>query len=131
MQVKSLDDYTPSELRAAERVLDSLDQLENRMEAHFARQRRHQRVQFRGKATVCIPVQSGKPIRFNVHARSLSQGGMSFICPEELDAERLIIGLHLADGELRWYHAAIIRKRDVLDEDFWEYGVAFQGRAEF
>ncbi|MEM7813179.1 MAG: PilZ domain-containing protein [Planctomycetota bacterium] len=131
MNVKSIAEYSATEQRAAERVLDTLDQLELRMDAHFARQRQHQRAQFRGRATIRIPAPGAEPISFEVYSRSLSQGGLSFICPQEIHAERLLVGLHLPNGECRWFHGVIMRSREVTDEEFWEYGVAFHGRAEF
>ena len=40
----------------------------------------------------------------------------------------VIIAVRAAGGETIWFHAEIVRRREITEADFWEYGVAFRRR---
>ena len=56
---------------------------------------------------------------------SLSQGGIGFISQESFDSPALWVGVHLPDGTVRWLLGKIVRRRDIPDETYLDYGVAF------
>lgn len=135
MPLLSLDAYTEKQNRAAQRVLDTLDRLESRTDTVYRDERRHERRQFRGTAEVRLPDRDGQidplnPVTCRVWARCISQGGLSFIHPDRLKAQKCLVGIELPDGRQAWFQADIVRAREVPGEEFWEYGVAFRGRAE-
>lgn len=135
MPYLSTDDYSDSQKRSAARVLESLDQLESRLHGHYAGKRRHSRVKFRGIATLCFrgpdqatidPATSESCV---VHARSLSQSGLSFIYPGRIEEKSVLVGMELHSSELTWFMSEIVRQKEVPGEGFWEYGVKFLQRA--
>lgn len=124
--------FTPARVKAALRVLDSIDRSEERLQSVYSAQRQHQRTSFRGPVTVLVPV-GGTPDapegvdRYEVYARNVSPSGMSFIYPGDLRSEHLIVGIHTGGGT-KWFHSQVRRSKEVV-EDFWEYGVSFSSRA--
>lgn len=135
MSYLSTENYSETQKRSAQRVLDSLDQLESRLQGHYAGKRRHSRVKFRGVAKICFrgpdqavldPATSELCV---VHARSLSQSGLSFIYPGRIEEKSVLVGMELQSSELTWFVAEIVRQKEVPGEGFWEYGVKFLQRA--
>lgn len=125
----SLAEYTESQQRSAQRALDTLDRLDSRLDAHFAGMRRHPRRLFRGMATVRFPGGgNGATGEFTVWTRSISASGLSFICPNPIAEPWVLVGLEPAPGEVVWFFADIVRRKEVAGEGFWEHGVAFRGR---
>ncbi len=119
-------------VRTLTRVLDTLDKMDERLTDHYAPQRKHSRTGVRRPVTVRIPAigSDGQPAPVTVNGwmRNVSPGGMSFICDAKIEAERLFVGFHLDGVNEVWYHAEVKRAREVVDE-YWEYGVAFRGKA--
>lgn len=134
MQLVSTTQYSEHLERSAARTLDTLDKLDERMTTQFSGQRGFQRKQFRGHATIVFPDPSNPVFSLKdcnsckVWARSISAGGMSFIYPKEFKPRKIIVGLELGGAELVWFQAEIVRVKEVPEEDFWAYGVAFRDR---
>ena len=129
-------EFSPKQQRAALDVLDTLDRVEERLIRHYGRKRGHDRKNYRGIVTVVAPVEElpggglfEEAPQFAVWARNISRSGLSFIHPGELKFRKLRIGLNSAQGEATWFTADVVRIQRVQD-GFWEYGVAFTGRAQ-
>jgi hypothetical protein len=119
-------------IRSLTRVLDTLDKWDERLTDHYASQRKHDRTGLRSPVTVRIPCtgSDGQPAPVTVEAwmRNVSSGGMSFISETKFEATRILVGFRLNGLQETWYHAEVMRAREVVDR-FWEYGVAFRGKA--
>ncbi|MCA9019028.1 MAG: hypothetical protein KDA74_02715 [Planctomycetaceae bacterium] len=130
----SVDSYSPSLQKTAQEVLDTLDRMDSRMDQHYSRLRSHPRNNFRGVVHLCIPdpdspvIKPGSGLSTRVWARCISSSGLSFICPDELDAKALLVGIEIPGRDTTWFQAEIKRERLMPDETFWEYGVAFINR---
>ena len=132
--------------RSAQRVMDSLDRQDDRLNDHYSAQRKHERHELRTMAVVVLPSLSAGPAngpettdtqpatvasdpeRLVVWVRNVSPTGLSFIYPQEFAHKKLIVGLNPSPGSVTWFHAEVMRVRKALD-GFWEYGVAFRERA--
>lgn len=129
--------------RSAQRVMDSLDRQDERLNQHYSVQRKHQRHEVRTTAVVVLPPMpavdfannsAASPVaaveaeRLSVWVRNVSPTGMSFIYPQELQHKRVVVGLNPSPAATTWFHAEVMRVRKVID-GFWEYGVAFKERA--
>ena len=129
MSPASVEHYNDVQQRGALRVLEILDRLDARLATHYSTLRRHPRRPFRGTATVRLVTGQGDgPQELRVWTRSLSESGLSFICPKSLAGRRLQIGLELTPGQSVWLEAEVVRCREVAGEGFWDHGVAFRGR---
>ena len=98
--------------------------------------RRHPRVKFRRLITLRIPDDpeaqaSDDSEECQVHARTLSNGGISFVYPSELSKKDLQIALDLLDGSVLWFDAEIVRSRPLEDGTGWEFGAAFRAITSF
>ena len=124
-------DYTQRQKRAAQRVLDILDKADGRQEDAYQSHRKHKRHWFRGVVTVCIPHAAlglNTADTFRVWARSISQGGLSFVYPYKIEETKIVVGITIPQGGKSWFFGEIVRVREIRDEGFWEYGVAFRDR---
>lgn len=136
MPLVSVTEYDARQAAAAQRVLDCLDRLDRQVAIQHAMHRRYERKPFRAVATIeflddaGLAGVPGDRARIGVWARSLSRSGLSFICPGEIRAQHIKVGLTLPGGKQAWFAARIVRQRTVPETGFWEYGVAFTGRAE-
>lgn len=129
MSTMTLDGYTDSHQRAAQRALDALDRLDTRLGNHYSDRRRHLRRPFRSIATVRLAAAAEEtPREITVWTREISESGMSFISPERIEDEWALIRLEISPGNPVWFVADIIRSRELPSDDFWEHGVAFRGR---
>lgn len=119
-------------MRTLTRVLDTLDKWDERLTDHYAPQRKHARTGIRKPVIVRIPVigSDGQPQPITVDAwmRNVSPGGMSFVCDAHIEAERILVAFRVDGVTETWYHAELKRAREVI-EGYWEYGVAFRGKA--
>jgi hypothetical protein len=122
---------TERQHRALERVLEGLEKLLPRADAQYGRQRRHDRKHYRGVVSIftygtqpAIPPQTieGLPVGWTY---SLSQGGAGFVSLEEIPQEPVLVGLHMPNGTVKWLPGNVVRRREIPEEAFWEYGVAF------
>jgi hypothetical protein len=119
-------------IRSLTRVLDTLDKWDERLTDHYSSQRKHDRQGLRTPVTVRVPLAGpdGQPTPVTIGAwmRNVSSGGMSFISDSKFEATRILVGFRLDGVNETWYHAQVMRAREVVDA-FWEYGVAFRGKA--
>jgi hypothetical protein len=121
--------------RAVQRVLDSLDHLDARIDSHYARERRHARRPFRAPVSVCVPNPSEPIVRpddrnsFRAWGRSLSEAGISLLHTEPIDAPLILVGIDLPGGGRKWFQSEIVRRRPIATEGFHEFGLVFRGRA--
>ncbi len=119
----------------ARRLLDRLEQWENRLEGHFTQKRTHERLKARGRIAVVVPPPGSSPAnlargrRVEVWTRNVSQGGICFIANEPIPVDQLVLQLRFADGTEHLFLGQIVRRRQV-DEHFWEYGVSFVKRLD-
>jgi HD-GYP domain-containing protein (c-di-GMP phosphodiesterase class II) len=130
--ITSLEHYSETEKR---RVLDALDILDNSSQITtrtYQSKRSENRVALRTVASICFPnprnpivnVKSGPLLR--VVTRDISNRGVSFVCPDELPQERILIGLQVNERDTRWFLSDIVRAREVADTGFWEHAVIFR-----
>ncbi len=133
-EVISLQAYTEKQQRLARRALDLLDGSRTLTDRQYASTRNHPRTAARTVATICllhaqpsvVDVQSG--LTFRAITQDISQGGICFIHPGPLMAGDILVGLSLSDDERKWFLGQIVRRREIGDTTFWEYGVAFRQR---
>jgi hypothetical protein len=127
-----LSAYTEQQNRTVQRVLDDLDRWDERLAQHYRRQRDHERKSYRALVTVLLPQESAtatnQPTTFQAWARNISRGGLSFVHLQRLRQNKILICLNPAHGADNWMNAEIVRARPI-QEEFWEYGVRFLGRA--
>ncbi|MDX1970166.1 MAG: hypothetical protein SFV23_23530 [Planctomycetaceae bacterium] len=119
--------------RALERILDGFEKVLSRADAQYSRQRKHQRKSYRGCVSILstglshqTPPQdvSTLPVGWTY---SLSQGGVGLVCLDPIQFDEVLIGLHLPDGNIRWIAGRVVRKREVPEERFLDYGIVFAG----
>lgn len=129
MSLISLDQYTEKQNRAINRVLDTLDRIEQRTDSHFSDKRAHERKQFRGLVWISIPdgSQEFDQARTQVWSRSISQSGLSFIYPMRIYESQIQVGVPVG-AQVTWFRAEIVRQKEIQEEHFWEYGVRFLGK---
>lgn len=134
MTVANASCYTPKQARAALRVMDTLDKWDERVGGVYAAQRKHTRNSYRALITIIVPPEFGssdaasEPVRIQVWARNISQGGLSFIYPGKLSMKSVTLSVNSSSQTPTWFHADVVRAREVQDQ-FWEHGVAFRERA--
>ena len=136
MSLCSIEEYSENVSRAAVRVLDMLDRLESRTAPLYEKQRGHARSQYRGIVRIREVTDDVEVTDFDeieecmVWGRSVSQSGISFIYPGSHEWQKIFVGIEVPGRGLTWMRAEAVRGRQVSDEDFWEYGVRFLGRAD-
>lgn len=122
----------PKVAKQATRVMDMLDRWDDRLQDHYGRQRKHNRSSLRTVITLRMMMDGPdgpEPVMKAAWTRNISQGGMSFILPDQIPVTRLLAGLKMSgDGPESWFHIEICRSREVQD-GFWEYGAVFRGKA--
>ena len=137
MQLRSIEEYSETDSRAAVRVLDMLDRLESRTALVYEKQRGHSRSCYRGIVRIREACEGVEITDFNeldecmVWGRSVSQSGLSFIYPGQREWQKIFVGIEVPGRGPTWLRAETVRSRQVTDEEFWEYGVRFLGRADF
>lgn len=130
--IASIEQYTESEKRRVFAALELLDNSAQVSTRSYQHKRGEQRVALRTIATVCIPdpnnpivsLNSGRLLR--VLTRDVSPRGLSFVCPDELPVDRILIGLHVNEKDTKWFISDIIRAREVGDTGFWEHAAVFK-----
>lgn len=130
MSLVSLEQYTDKQNRSINRVLDTLDRIEQRTNVHYSEKRSHERKDFRGLVWISIPegTEEGEFSTTKVWSRSISQSGLSFIYPQRIYETQIRVGVPVSNEQITWFRAEIVRHKEVMDEEFWEYGVRFLGK---
>lgn len=133
--------------RTAQRVMDSLDRQDERLNQHYSVQRKHARHELRTTGVVVLPAipkpvkaaaekaeaeeqsaPAAEPEQLQVWIRNISPTGLSFVYPQEFPHKKMVVGINPNPGSTAWFHADVMRVRKVI-EGFWEYGLAFRERA--
>jgi hypothetical protein len=130
--IASLEHYSESEQRKAFEALDILDNSAQIIARANQAKRDESRVALRTVVTVCLAdprypivnLDSGRLVR--VMTRDVSTRGVSFVCPETLPQERILIGIHVNETTTRWFLGDVVRAREVAETGFWEHGVVFR-----
>ncbi len=132
MGLINLEQYTDKQNRAISRILDTLDRLEKRTNAHFSENRAHERKDFRGVVWITTPPDNcsvtDEVNAIKVWSRSISQSGLSFIYPFRIYHKLIQVGIPVQDNQVTWFRAEIVRDKEIEEEQFWEYGVRFLGK---
>lgn len=130
MSLVSLEQYTDKQNRSINRVLDTLDRIEQRTNVHYSEKRSHERKDFRGLVWISTPegTEEGEFSTTKVWSRSISQSGLSFIYPQRIYETQIRVGVPVSNEQITWFRAEIVRHKEVMDEEFWEYGVRFLGK---
>lgn len=132
MPYVSVGHYTERQVRSAQRILEQITRSNLRTQSYYARLRKSERRPYLGCISIFLPTpqQSDPPPAgpgtFTAWSYSLSQGGVGFITPNQIDDQVIVVGIHLPDGSTRWLRGNIVRKRQIPGEAFFDYGVAFQ-----
>lgn len=125
---------TPASLKKLEkdllRVLDGLDRADERNQTVYAGNREFERKALR------IPIRllpSGisdpHPDQETIgYSREVSRSGISFVALMRFSGQEIVIGIPAADDQTNWMRGEVKRTRELPD-GFWEYGVAFIGKA--
>lgn len=135
MTLLSVQQYSDQQRRSLQRIKEKMAASAQRAATRYQRIRQHPRQEFQGVVFVRLPVQEPSdatpddPAEFQVWAYDISQGGIAFVSPEVIPQESVVIGLKLPDGLVRWMPGRIVRTRPIPEEEFIDYGVAFQRSA--
>ncbi len=128
-------EYSAEQVQLLPKVVNLLSQIEERAKNIYGKQRSHPRIDFRGLIVVSFSIDFSEPIEIysgemiTVLGRSVSQSGISLICPDHITQEELFLKLPLSESMDTWFSSKIVRKRRILDA-FWEYGIQFQARLD-
>ncbi|MCA8986340.1 MAG: PilZ domain-containing protein [Planctomycetaceae bacterium] len=124
----SVEQYPEKLSRTAQRILDTLDRGESRLHDHYSQVRGHQRTTCRKVINVRIPQIGGPPQSFSVYMRDVSSGGAGFIYPGHIPEEKVMIGIPIPGRDDTWFEGKIVRRKEYIQEGFWDYGVKFTDR---
>ena len=116
-------------------TLDALDRWSDRFSGHCSQKRETERFEFRQPILIYVPDAEHEEIEERIDdfgmtegvARNLSQGGLSFIHPEYLPADRIVVALCHDRRQCVYIEGDIVRRRPIHNE-FWEYGLKFVER---
>ncbi|QDT95598.1 PilZ domain-containing protein [Gimesia aquarii] len=128
-------EYSQEQQQLLPKVVNLLSQIEERAKHIYGKQRAHPRIDFRGLIVISFSIDFTEPIEIysgemiTVLGRSVSQSGISLICPDHIAQEELFLKLPLSQSIDTWFSSKIVRKRRILDA-FWEYGIQFQARLD-
>lgn len=124
----NIDEYSDRQNRAAQRILDALDRGETRLQEHYTQVRNHKRASCRKVINIRIPVPGSEPLAFSVFMRDVSSSGAGFIYPGPIHADQVLIGIPIPGREDTWFQGTIARRKEFVQEGFWDYGVRFTDR---
>lgn len=133
MSILELEEYSDKQKRAMARVLDTLDRIDKRTVSHYSNKRAHERKVYRGIVLVSFPNedQTAEEIvkSVKVCSRSISQSGLSFVYPFRIFQNEILVGVPVSNDQTTWFRSEIVRQKEIQEEQFWEYGVKFLGKA--
>jgi hypothetical protein len=128
----SLEEYSEADKRRGLEALDILESSAERDHRNGRSKRAENSVTLRTVVTISltdlnnsvIDIKSGRQLR--ALTWDVSGSGVSFVCPNELSRNRILIGLHLNVETTRWFLGEVVRARPVAHTGFWEHVVAFK-----
>jgi HD-GYP domain-containing protein (c-di-GMP phosphodiesterase class II) len=130
----SLEQYSPELKWLASQAINLLEGANKMTNVQYGVNRQYPRTVLKSVVTL-RPVDGVNPfsnlqsgISFQVLTFDVSQGGVSFIYPEKLSLDNLLVGLHVSEGKKAWFFGKIARCREIGDTNFWLHSVAFQQR---
>lgn len=128
----SVEQYSAIQVRSADRVLDTLQGLDVRTASQYGRERRFRRQSVKCTLEVHLLARcnGGRAESFRAWSVDVSQNGLGFIAPEEIDCKEVCVGVPGAAGRVSWFLAQMVRKRQVPEERFWVYGILFLARVD-
>ncbi|HBN75219.1 MAG TPA: hypothetical protein DD473_05265 [Planctomycetaceae bacterium] len=127
-QFISAEQYSERQKRSAQRILDSLDRGEARLQDHYTQVRNYKRASCRKVIHVRISNPGGEPFAFSVFMRDVSSSGAGFIYPGPIPHDKILIGIPIPGRDDTWFEGVIARRKEFMQEGFWDYGVRFTGR---
>ena len=123
-----INQYTERQNKAVHRILESLEKREERLGEHYRAYRSHSRQNCHRVIEISIEALGGEKVTFTVYMGDVSSSGMSFLFPYELPSPDIIIAIPLNDTDKTLFRGEIVRMKEIPDEEFFEYGVKFNGR---
>lgn len=132
----SVDQYSPKQEKSAHRLLESLERNELRTQSVYNTQRSTPRRSFGGTIEVTLknpyPVSEEKQNEtITVYSADISGGGAGFIYPGEITQSELIVQIPINGRDPLIFKGTIVRRKEIVEEQFWEYGVKFIERLDF
>lgn len=126
--IQSAEQYTKRQQRLVCRLMDSLNKSESRLSEHYSHKRNHQRKPCSNYVLLRIPQKNDSPVEVTAYMRDISAGGTAFLYPGDLALRTIIVGIPIPGKEPSWFEGEVVRCKQVMDEDFWDYGVRFRER---
>lgn len=127
----SVENYSDRQRRSVQRVLDLLARNDHRFSDHYTPVRKHQRQHCHNLLTIRVPgLLADESAEFSVYMRDISPRGTSFVYPGMLDMTEIQIGIPIPGRDMTWFRGEVVRCKQVMEEDFWEYGVKFTQRLD-
>lgn len=134
MSAPYIPQYTERQNRSLKRIAESLTSAHSRTKSCYQHLRASDRKDFQNQILVCATSPShpepspAHPTTFPAWAYNLSQGGIGFVTLNEIFQTNVSIGIRTPEGGIRWLNGRVVRVRPIPEEDFIDYGVAFQSR---
>lgn len=112
------------------RILDGLDRADERTQSVYSGNRDFERKGLRIPLRLLPPmIQHPTPDHEMIgYSREISRSGLSFVTQMQIATQEVVIGMPAPNGDTNWMRAEVKRTRELPD-GFWEYGVAFTGKA--
>ncbi|WP_339735182.1 PilZ domain-containing protein [uncultured Gimesia sp.] len=124
--------------KVIQETLEMLDNWSSRLDGHCSQKRADERSDYRQLISLYVARsdlnggESGEDDEalelIVVTARNLSRSGLSFLHPQSLRTEKIIVALGEDKKDRIYLQSKIVRRRQVHN-DLWEFGVQFVGRA--
>jgi hypothetical protein len=124
--------FTERQNRSLKRIVESLTAAQTRTKTCYQHLRSSDRKDFQDQILVCPTTSSHPepsathPATFPAWAYNLSQGGIGFVALPVIGQYTVSVGIRVSDGSVRWLTGRVVRARAIPEEDFIDYGVAFQ-----
>jgi hypothetical protein len=134
LELISLEHYPEKLKRLASRAFDILEGSRKMTDSQYAGSGKSSRKVVKSVVTIRLVdaanpfsnLQSG--INFQAMTYDLSQEEISFIYPEKLPIETILVGLPAPEDKKSWYLGKIARNREIGHTGFWLHNVAIQQR---
>lgn len=124
----SVEQYSEKQMKAAVRLLEIISRNDIRLSEHYGQIRSHQRKKCHNILFIRIPHPSQQPISFSVYMRDISPGGTSFLYPGEIGCSQIMVGIPIHERGETWFRGNIVRCKQIMGEQYWDYGVKFSER---